>query len=95
MKLEEADDEGTDTYRATDWEPYEVSLVSMPADVNVGVGPEAREWQSGESDQHDTIVIESPEKDLRKMSAEMNRNFPAASGENFVKEWRLSALAFA
>ncbi len=42
MKLEESDDEGTDTYRATDWEPYEVSLVSMPADVNVGVGPEAR-----------------------------------------------------
>lgn len=27
-----------DTYRVTDWEPYEVSLVSVPADASVGVG---------------------------------------------------------
>ena len=26
------------TYRVTDWEPYEISLVSVPADINVGVG---------------------------------------------------------
>lgn len=25
-------------YRVTDWEPYEISLVSVPADINVGVG---------------------------------------------------------
>lgn len=30
--------DGTDTYRVTDWEPYEVSLVSVPADPHVGVG---------------------------------------------------------
>lgn len=30
--------EGVDTYRVTDWEPFEVSLVSIPADPNVGVG---------------------------------------------------------
>lgn len=28
----------TDTYRVTDWEPYEVSLVAVPADATVGVG---------------------------------------------------------
>ena len=27
-----------DTYRVTDWEPYEVSIVSVPADAGVGVG---------------------------------------------------------
>ena len=26
------------TYRVVDWEPYEISLVSVPADINVGVG---------------------------------------------------------
>lgn len=27
-----------DTYRITDWEPYEISIVSVPADPSVGVG---------------------------------------------------------
>ncbi len=30
--------DGADTYRVTDWEPFELSLVSVPADVTVGVG---------------------------------------------------------
>lgn len=30
--------EGVETYRVTDWEPFEVSLVSVPADASVGVG---------------------------------------------------------
>ena len=33
----------TDTYRVTDWEPYEVSLVSVPADASVGIGRSAQE----------------------------------------------------
>jgi HK97 family phage major capsid protein len=28
----------TKVYRATDWQPYEISLVSIPADIGVGVG---------------------------------------------------------
>ncbi len=35
--------EDIDTYRVTDWEPYEVSLVSVPADATVGVGRSADE----------------------------------------------------
>lgn len=31
-------EEGQETYRVTDWEPFEVSLVSVPADASVGVG---------------------------------------------------------
>ena len=30
--------DGVETYRVSDWEPYEVSLVSVPADPTVGVG---------------------------------------------------------
>jgi HK97 family phage major capsid protein/HK97 family phage prohead protease len=30
--------DGLETYRITDWEPYEVSLVSIPADPTVGLG---------------------------------------------------------
>ena len=30
--------DGVETYRVTDWEPFEISLVSVPADASVGVG---------------------------------------------------------
>lgn len=33
--------DNTDTYRVTDWEPFEVSLVSVPADASVGIGRSA------------------------------------------------------
>lgn len=35
--LEEEDEAGS-TYRATDWEPLEISIVAVPADPSVGVG---------------------------------------------------------
>ncbi len=38
MVLEEEKKDGPNTYRVTDWEPLEVSLVSVPADDTVGVG---------------------------------------------------------
>lgn len=34
----ESKQDGVDTYRVSDWEPYEISLVSVPADISVGVG---------------------------------------------------------
>ena len=46
-----------ETYRATSWTPYELSLVSIPADTSVGVGRAA--------DEVDTIIEqrEQPKKD--------------------------------
>lgn len=32
------ENEGVETFRVTDWEPFEISLVSVPADASVGVG---------------------------------------------------------
>ena len=46
--------EDKDVYRVTDWEPFEVSIVSVPADASVGVGRSADEESPVE-------VIEQPD----------------------------------
>ncbi|TIH12750.1 phage major capsid protein [Marinifilum sp. JC120] len=38
VKLVETRDDDLDVYRATDWEPYEISFVTIPLDHSVGVG---------------------------------------------------------
>lgn len=38
MVLQETNTEAGDSYRVDSWEPYEISLVSIPADASVGVG---------------------------------------------------------
>lgn len=54
-----------DTYRVTDWEPYEVSMVAVPADPTVGVG------RSAEGGVEATPIIETetpePPKEIRIM----------------------------
>ena len=37
-KVSEGKRDGQESFRVTDWEPYEISLVSIPADDSVGVG---------------------------------------------------------
>lgn len=39
--VSESERDGVRTYRVTDWEPYEVSIVSVPADTRVGIGRSA------------------------------------------------------
>ncbi|MCK0533409.1 phage major capsid protein [Sphingobium agri] len=46
------------TYRVTDWEPYEISLVSIPADTTVGVGRE------GEAAPFDPRSLVKEEEDM-------------------------------
>lgn len=51
MRLEEEGKDGADsTYRVTDWEPLEVSIVAVPADATVGIG------RSDEADAHETEI---------------------------------------
>lgn len=48
--LAETRDEGeTDVYRITRWEPYEISIVSVPADPTVGVGRSSEKPQEEHS----------------------------------------------
>lgn len=63
MKLEKSEkvdgsDYTIDTYRVTDWEPMEISLVSVPADTSVGVGRSSTERER-------EIQIEIPEREDR------------------------------
>ncbi len=82
MKLEESSDDEPDVYRATDWEPFEISLVSMPADIGVGVGREAREWRNGDEGHHDTITIDLPAKETTTMKFDTNGNPVAETNED-------------
>ena len=41
MRLESESD-GVETYRVTDWLPFEISIVSIPADATIGVGRESQ-----------------------------------------------------
>ncbi len=50
FKFEE--DVEAEIYTATDWEPYEISLVTVPADASVGIGRAA-------GDEENTVIIEA------------------------------------
>lgn len=51
-KLEKTGDDG-DTYRITRWEPYEISIVAVPADPSVGVG---RGMENPQEEHHPTAA---------------------------------------
>lgn len=42
VKLTEERETGQDVYTVTRWEPYEVSIVTIPADISVGIGRDVR-----------------------------------------------------
>lgn len=65
-KVEVSDPESNaPTYRATQWEPYEISMVSIPADMSVGVGRSAEPEPAPQP-----VVVVQPEKRKSKMSDE-------------------------
>ncbi len=39
-----SEDNGEATYRVADWQPFEISMVTLPADPTVGVGRAADDW---------------------------------------------------
>jgi len=60
MVLEREEKDGPSTYRVNRWEPFEISLVAVPADINVGVG------RNGDEDGRE-IEIKIPEKESKRM----------------------------
>lgn len=51
--------DGADVFRVTDWEPFEISIVSIPADVTVGIGRNA-----------DSLGMENPHKESVRAALE-------------------------
>lgn len=94
--LEKEDDETGATYRVMDWEPFEVSLVAVPADVSVGIG---RGMDTKEKTDEETINNEGntemgneKEKEVREVQS------PAVKSEDILKGERervseISAIA--
>lgn len=70
LVLEKQSDDGPDVYRVTDWEPFEVSIVSVPADATVGVG------RSDET--YSVRILENHMKDQNGGGAEPSRRDNAA-----------------
>lgn len=67
--------EGVETYRVTDWEPFEVSLVSVPADASVGVGRSAAP-EVGQKDLTVQVTVQQadPEEALEPMDGESDKS---------------------
>ncbi len=65
----ESEEEGDETYRVTDWEPYEISLVAIPADPTVGVGRAAEEFE---------VEVQRQFKEQDNMQQATNTPAPAA-----------------
>lgn len=64
-----------DTYRITDWEPFEVSMVAVPADASVGIG------RSADTDKDLNPVIEINESNDSKEIIQMDKQLDAQAIE--------------
>lgn len=70
--LEEENEDGPDVYRVMDWEPFEVSLVSVPADMTVGV-------ERKDDGEKYPVEIINLNRTMEKKPMEPNVNTPAAT----------------
>lgn len=90
MVLEESTDEG-DIYRVIDWEPYEISIVGVPADIGVGVGRSS-------TTQEFEVEIESSAKPTEekampeKAADQTNKPVDVRAVENDVRERELARI---
>lgn len=76
-KLAETRDGDVDVYRITDWEPFEISIVSVPADPSVGVGRS----------------LENPQEEGRAASNQnASVNSGAAADKPLFKEVRMEKI---
>lgn len=79
--VKESETEGEAVYRITDWEPFEISIVSVPADATVGVG------RSHQTRDEPSQTKEDPAMDKTKETAE-----PQVTAGNEAERKRVSAL---
>jgi HK97 family phage major capsid protein/HK97 family phage prohead protease len=75
--------DGVETYRVTDWEPFEISLVSVPADASVGVGRSAAPAQADKGlcvTVNVEVEVEDPEDDAAEDATEPPEPAEATTG---------------
>ena len=65
MKLE-SESKGVETYRVTQWEPFEISIVSIPADNTVGVG------RISDLEEQEVKIL-NQKKEVRKMEDDIKQ----------------------
>ena len=86
MTLMETSDTGPDKYRIDEWEAYEISLVSVPADPTVGVGRSADDAPKYDATlSADDALFDNKNKSTMKRSSLLNqfistRSFAADDG---------------
>lgn len=68
-----------ETHRATDWQPFEVSLVSVPADTSVGVGRSQPDTQPAQ--RAPSIVTNSPKMPTESPAAPAANNPDALAAD--------------
>ncbi|MFN8992490.1 MAG: HK97 family phage prohead protease, partial [Pseudomonadota bacterium] len=79
----EGEQNGVQAFRVTDWEPYEISLVAVPADASVGVGRSAEP------------VISSLETTMNTETAAATADNSAAIGADQERKRSTEILAIA
>jgi HK97 family phage major capsid protein/HK97 family phage prohead protease len=67
MVLEKESDEET-IYRVTKWEPLEISIVSVPADISVGVGRELEKQNPVKINNRGVITMTEEEKKAQELA---------------------------
>lgn len=73
----ESETEGVGTYRVTDWEPYELTLTAVPADINAGVGRSAAPPDAEQKDLTVQVTVwqtEAKEDDCKPMDGEQHES---------------------
>lgn len=85
--------EDIDTYRVTDWEPFEVSLVSVPADPTVGVGRSADFLIEERTAEMPEVIDTAPDLDKIKTEARDAEKTRASQIIAIGEQFKLQALA--
>lgn len=102
MVLEEEKKNGGSVYRAMDWEPLEISIVSIPADTSVGIGrsPEGetreiriteKENAMGDEEKREKVTPEPPAPEVPKIDVSAVREEARRAELVRVKEIRAIA----
>ena len=76
MRLEEKR-EDADVYRVTKWQPIEVSLVSIPADITIGIGREM--------ERDVTVIMPEQEQEDKKEETEKERQITGGNNMEEIK----------